>query len=175
MTWRIAVRHRTGYHYSSAVRASYNEARMTPTSNRGQQTLESRLDITPAARPLRYLDYWGTAVDAFDEDFDVAVGQLEALHHVGHAAHREDVLGAWIVYGRVVLGGQEDSLVLGQRMLQRANGRRPSNHERHHHVREDDVVSERDDWQRFVDFDHSYTFGMLSNFSSQLSALSADS
>jgi len=66
MTWRIAVRHRTGYHYSSAVRASYNEARMTPTSNRGQQTLESRLDITPAARPLRYLDYWGTAVDAFD-------------------------------------------------------------------------------------------------------------
>ncbi|MBA2465034.1 MAG: transglutaminase family protein [Nocardioidaceae bacterium] len=66
MTWRIAVRHRTGYHYSTAVRASYNEARMTPTSSRGQHTLESRLDITPGARPLRYLDYWGTAVDAFD-------------------------------------------------------------------------------------------------------------
>ncbi|MDQ3477224.1 MAG: transglutaminase family protein, partial [Actinomycetota bacterium] len=66
MSWRIAVRHRTGYLYSTAVRASYNEARMTPTSNRGQHTLESRLDITPAARPLRYLDYWGTTVDAFD-------------------------------------------------------------------------------------------------------------
>lgn len=66
MTWRIAVRHSTGYYYSTAVRASYNEARMTPTSSRGQHTLESRLDITPGSRPLRYVDYWGTVVDAFD-------------------------------------------------------------------------------------------------------------
>ena len=66
MTWRIAVRHRTGYHYSTAVRASYNEARMTPASSVGQHTLESRLDITPGSRPLRYIDYWGTTVDAFD-------------------------------------------------------------------------------------------------------------
>ena len=66
MSWRIAVRHRTGYKYSVAVGASYNEARMTPASNRGQQTLESRLDVTPGTRPLRYVDYWGTLVDAFD-------------------------------------------------------------------------------------------------------------
>ena len=64
--WRIAVRHRTGYQYSTAVRASYNEARMTPASSRGQQTLESRLDVTPGTRPMRYVDYWGTMVDAFD-------------------------------------------------------------------------------------------------------------
>lgn len=66
MSWRIAVRHRTGYHYSSAVRASYNEARMTPATGRGQHTLESRLDVSPGSRPLRYVDYWGTLVDAFD-------------------------------------------------------------------------------------------------------------
>jgi transglutaminase-like putative cysteine protease len=66
MSWRIAVRHRTGYKYSAAVGASYNEARMTPTSNRGQHTLESRLEVTPGSRPLRYVDYWGTIVDAFD-------------------------------------------------------------------------------------------------------------
>lgn len=66
MSWRIAVRHRTGYQYSTAVRASYNEARMTPTTGRGQHTLESRVDITPGSRPLRYVDYWGTVVDAFD-------------------------------------------------------------------------------------------------------------
>ncbi|MDP9240477.1 MAG: transglutaminase family protein, partial [Actinomycetota bacterium] len=66
MSWRIAVRHRTGYHYSSTVRASYNEARMTPTSSHGQHTLESRLDVSPGSRPLRYVDYWGTLVDAFD-------------------------------------------------------------------------------------------------------------
>ena len=34
------------------------------------------------------------AIDAFDQHLDVAVGQLQALHHVGHAAHRVDVLGA---------------------------------------------------------------------------------
>lgn len=66
MSWRIAVRHRTGYQYVTAVRASYNEARMTPTSSRGQHTLESRLDVTPGSRPLHYVDYWGTMVDAFD-------------------------------------------------------------------------------------------------------------
>jgi transglutaminase-like putative cysteine protease len=66
MSWRIAVRHRTGYQYATAVRASYNEARMTPGSSRGQHTLESRLDVTPGSRPLHYVDYWGTIVDAFD-------------------------------------------------------------------------------------------------------------
>ncbi|MEP7020350.1 MAG: transglutaminase family protein [Pseudonocardiales bacterium] len=66
MSWRIAVRHRTGYHYTSAVRASYNEARMTPTSSRGQHTLGARLEVSPGTRPLRYVDYWGTVVDAFD-------------------------------------------------------------------------------------------------------------
>lgn len=66
MTWRIAVRHRTGYQYSTAVRASYNEARMTPSTSRGQHTLESRLEISPGSRPFHYVDYWGTAVDAFD-------------------------------------------------------------------------------------------------------------
>ncbi len=66
MSWRIAVRHRTGYQYSTAVHASYNEARMTPASGRGQHTLESRLDVTPGSRPLHYVDYWGTVVDAFD-------------------------------------------------------------------------------------------------------------
>jgi len=66
MSWRIAVRHRTGYQYATAARASYNEARMTPASSRGQQTLESRLEVTPGSRPLHYVDYWGTMVDAFD-------------------------------------------------------------------------------------------------------------
>ena len=48
------------------MRASYNEARLTPPSVDGQHTLEAALLITPAVRPLRYVDYWGTAVDAFD-------------------------------------------------------------------------------------------------------------
>ncbi|MEP7055268.1 MAG: transglutaminase family protein [Actinomycetota bacterium] len=66
MNWRIAVRHTTGYRYSQPVRASYNEARMTPLSGAGQQTLEARLEVTPQVRPLRYVDYWGAQVHAFD-------------------------------------------------------------------------------------------------------------
>ena len=62
----MAVTHRTGYHYAAPVRASYNEARMTPLTSDGQQCLVSRIDLTPAARPLRYVDYWGTVVHAFD-------------------------------------------------------------------------------------------------------------
>lgn len=66
MSWRIAVRHRTGYQYGSPARASYNEVRMTPATTSGQHLLTSRLDIRPDARPLRYVDYWGTQVHAFD-------------------------------------------------------------------------------------------------------------
>jgi transglutaminase-like putative cysteine protease len=66
MSWRLAVRHRTGYRYAGPVRASYNEARLTPPSIDGQRTLQAALAITPAVRPRRYVDYWGTTVDAFD-------------------------------------------------------------------------------------------------------------
>ena len=66
MSWRLAVRHRTGYRYGGPVRASYNEARLTPPSVDGQRTLQASLAITPAVRPRRYVDYWGTTVDAFD-------------------------------------------------------------------------------------------------------------
>jgi transglutaminase-like putative cysteine protease len=66
MSWRIAILHRTGYQYAEPVRASYNEARLTPLSADGQRTLRSALTTTPAVRPMRYVDYWGTTVDAFD-------------------------------------------------------------------------------------------------------------
>jgi transglutaminase-like putative cysteine protease len=66
MSWRIAIRHRTGHRYARPVRASYNEARLTPPTRDGQRTLQADLVITPGVRPLRYVDYWGTTVDAFD-------------------------------------------------------------------------------------------------------------
>jgi hypothetical protein len=53
MSWRISIRHRTGYRYAEPVRASYNEARLTPPSIDGQRTLQAAITITPAARPLR--------------------------------------------------------------------------------------------------------------------------
>ncbi len=92
------------------------------------------------------------AIDAFDQHLDVAVGQLQALDHVGDAAHREDVFGPRVVDRRVVLRSEENPLVLQQRVLERAGRRGPSDHERHHHVRENDDVAERDDREGFVHF-----------------------
>ncbi|BBZ71000.1 transglutaminase family protein [Mycobacterium paraseoulense] len=64
--WRLRVVHTTGYAYQSAVTASYNEARLTPRSNSRQNVILNRVETIPATRSYRYIDYWGTAVTAFD-------------------------------------------------------------------------------------------------------------
>lgn len=66
MTWRIKIRHRTGYRYEREVGPSYNEARITPLTTPRQMVIDAVVQVTPQARPLRYWDYWGTIVDAFD-------------------------------------------------------------------------------------------------------------
>ena len=66
MNWRIRVVHTTGYRYESPVTQSYNEARLTPRSDRRQNLVVSRIETTPATRSYRYIDYWGTAVTSFD-------------------------------------------------------------------------------------------------------------
>jgi transglutaminase-like putative cysteine protease len=90
MTWRIAVRHRTGYRYAAPVRASHNEARLTPPTVDGQRTLQATLAITPAVRPLRYVDYWGTTVDSFDVDVPHTELVVLATSTVDTAAPRPD-------------------------------------------------------------------------------------
>lgn len=64
--WRMRVVHTTGYAYQSPVTASYNEARLTPRSNTRQNVILNRVETVPATRSYRYIDYWGTAVTAFD-------------------------------------------------------------------------------------------------------------
>jgi transglutaminase-like putative cysteine protease len=64
--WRMRVVHTTGYAYKSPVTASYNEARLTPTSSTRQNVILNRVETIPATRSYRYTDYWGTAVTAFD-------------------------------------------------------------------------------------------------------------
>ncbi|HEU0103217.1 MAG TPA: transglutaminase family protein [Mycobacteriales bacterium] len=66
MTWRVRVRHTTGYRYDSEVTASYNEARLVPQTGPTQLTLESTVETVPRARQQRYWDYWGTQVTSFD-------------------------------------------------------------------------------------------------------------
>jgi transglutaminase-like putative cysteine protease len=66
VNWRIRVVHTTGYRYASPVIQSYNEARLTPRSDRRQNLVVSRIETNPPTRSYRYTDYWGTAVTAFD-------------------------------------------------------------------------------------------------------------
>ena len=58
--------HATGYAYKSPVTASFNEARLTPRSDSRQNVILNRVETVPATRSYRYVDYWGTAVTAFD-------------------------------------------------------------------------------------------------------------
>jgi transglutaminase-like putative cysteine protease len=64
--WRMRVVHVTGYAYKTPVTASYNEARLTPRSDSRQNVIVNRVETAPATRSYRYVDYWGTAVTAFD-------------------------------------------------------------------------------------------------------------
>lgn len=64
--WRLRIVHATGYAYRSPVTASFNEVRLTPRSNSRQNVVLNRVQTTPASRSYRYIDYWGTAVTAFD-------------------------------------------------------------------------------------------------------------
>src|SRR4051812_19510505 len=66
MSWRLRIRHVTGFTYAERAHASYNEARLTPMTLPWQVTLFSQVEVHPAAPTYRYYDYWGTLVTAFD-------------------------------------------------------------------------------------------------------------
>jgi transglutaminase-like putative cysteine protease len=66
MGWRLQVVHTTRVSYSAPVRASFNEARMTPLTIPAQATLESRVTAGPGVPVWTYCDYWGTFVSVFD-------------------------------------------------------------------------------------------------------------
>ena len=66
MAWRLSIEHVTSYEYEGEVLASYNEARMSPARDSTQMVLDHRVDVRPGVPVMRYIDYWGTEVSAFD-------------------------------------------------------------------------------------------------------------
>ncbi|MGV8965292.1 MAG: transglutaminase family protein [Cellulomonas sp.] len=66
---RLHVTHTTEFRYGGPVTASYNEARMTPVSLPGQRVLDASLSVTPQSWRHDFVDYWGTAVSAFEVTF----------------------------------------------------------------------------------------------------------
>ncbi|MFT4051133.1 MAG: transglutaminase family protein [Microbacterium sp.] len=63
---RLRIEHTTGFSYEGEVGASYNEARMLPSSTDSQFVLSSQLEIDPSSSVNYYNDYFGTRVAAFD-------------------------------------------------------------------------------------------------------------
>lgn len=63
---RMRIEHATGFAYQGDVVASYNEARVLPTSTETQFVLSSQLEIEPSTSVNYYTDYFGTRVAAFD-------------------------------------------------------------------------------------------------------------
>jgi transglutaminase-like putative cysteine protease len=98
---RLSIEHRTGFRYSTTVKSSYNEARMTPVRTPGQTVWSSRVAISPYAWSFPYQDYWGTAVTAFElhERHD----QLEVSAQAVVETHGDE--DAWDVERRV---GEDD-------------------------------------------------------------------
>src|SRR5471032_2382223 len=66
--WRLAVSHETRFDYNAPARASYNELRLTPRTERRQTALETKVVTIPPAPQYSYVDYWGTQVVAFNVD-----------------------------------------------------------------------------------------------------------
>lgn len=66
MSWILSVMHRSGYRYASPAFSSYNEARVTPRTDSSQRVIDASVEISPAASLLRYVDYFGSVVTAFD-------------------------------------------------------------------------------------------------------------
>ena len=60
--------HETRFDYNAPARASYNELRLTPRTERRQTALETKVVTVPPAPQYSYVDYWGTQVVAFNID-----------------------------------------------------------------------------------------------------------
>ena len=80
---------------------------------------------------------------AFDQNFDVAVRELHALHDVRERSYRVNLLRFGVIHGSVMLRGKEDLLVAGQRLFERAHTGFAADNEGRHLLRKDDHVAHR--------------------------------
>src|SRR6266404_488841 len=83
------------------------------------------------------------ALDTFDQNFDIAVGELDALNDVRERADGVDFFGFGIIDGSIVLRGQENLLVAGKGLFERAHTGFAADDERRHLLREDNHVAHR--------------------------------
>lgn len=79
---RHRIVHKTSIGYVKRATASYNELRMTPSTEPGQTTLENRLRVRPMTWSHVYRDYWGAHVTAMEAIGDHSALDVEATSTV---------------------------------------------------------------------------------------------
>jgi transglutaminase-like putative cysteine protease len=79
---RHRIIHKTSIGYDRRATASYNELRMTPSTEPGQTTLENRLRVRPMTWSHVYRDYWGAHVTAMEAIGDHSSLEIEATSTV---------------------------------------------------------------------------------------------
>ena len=85
------------------------------------------------------------AVAALDQHLDRPVRQFEQLEHRADGADRVDVGGRRIVLRGILLGDEQDLLVVLHHVFERAHRFLAADKQRHDHVREDDDVAKGQD------------------------------
>ena len=83
------------------------------------------------------------AAPALDQHLDGAVGQLQQLQHGGDGAGGIDLVGRRIVVLRILLGHDEDVLVVAHDFFERLDRLLAADEQRHDHAGEDDDVAQR--------------------------------
>lgn len=83
---RYRIVHTTSMAYDQPVRASHNELRMTPVSEPGQTTLDSRIRIKPLTWSHLYRDHWATQVMALESLAEHTRLDIEATSTVERSA-----------------------------------------------------------------------------------------
>jgi transglutaminase-like putative cysteine protease len=81
----LEIRYRSLFRYPQPVWDSHNVLRASPCSDEHQIVLSYKLQVTPAARVVSYLDYYGTRVDLFGvarphRELEVAAEMRVAMH-----------------------------------------------------------------------------------------------
>ena len=66
MNMQLRIVHTTEFEYDGKAVASYNQARLTPTTTTEQILVHSRLEVTPKPWTFEYRDYFGTLVTMFE-------------------------------------------------------------------------------------------------------------
>jgi transglutaminase-like putative cysteine protease len=120
MSWEVSVRHQTGYVYEAAVSSSYNEARMTPLTSPGQRTLDVRLEVSPKVDGLlRYTDYWGTRVDAFDvhERHTELLVSTTSVVETGRSLPPDETEVGWDVLARADIRDRHAEMLAPSRLV----------------------------------------------------------